>query len=535
MLSGLAAVTGAVGLAVVAQWHHGSSPARRPAAVAAGLPPGADPTTIASSTTSIAGGAPTSNPPRQSSAAYGSVAPRSPAFVPSTAGPVASSVVTMAPVCRASEVCLNVLGDRLLGPEVHVAQGFIHGVDSSTSPALVAALQPRQWVLADNGDDAQQAQLAGASTTFLLDVAWDAETAPTNHGQPLAPWEHLDQYAAFVKREVTTVEASGQRIGYWQIQNEPDAPITPGGESASTSQALDVFQTGVDGIRSVDPRARIVGPALAAFNDQPSTSTRLDMVTFLDYVVAHNIRIDALSWHEVGKAANPVDLFPDPSSVVIHVQRLRQLLAERPSVGRPAIIINEYDSVADHLIPGWAVAWIDALEQAGIDQANRSCWHQPDVYGKMVSECTEGSVDGLFVPGSGLPEAIYNVHRAYAQMTGTRLVTSSTSPGVSLVASRDDGAGRLTVLVGRHESCTAAVRVDCNEPASATPGPAAVLLVVQTPWTVSSVDVQRVANIAGVAPVPQTVSHSSVGRGGSLGIPIPAFADGDAYVITLTR
>jgi hypothetical protein len=429
---------------------------------------------------------------------------------------------------------VSVVGTEILGPESHVAQGFNHGTDASTNPALVDALQARQWMLDSNGSDAVAAASARASVSYMLDTAWDNSTAATNNGNPVPPWQDLSGFAAFVKSEVSSIESNHQQVDYWQIQNEPDGDV--GGQRATPTQALDVFQAGVDAVRSVDSAARIVGPALAAYNDQPAMSTTLDMVTFLNYVVAHNIRLEAVSWHEVGAAANAVDLSPDPQSVVTHVQSLRRLLAARPSLGQPAIFINEYASAAEHLIPGWDVAWIGALEAAGVTQANRSCWHQMDGSGHLVGECNKGSLDGLFIPGTGLPEAGYQVHLAYAKMLGSRVAASSTDAAVTAVATRDDRAQTMTALLGRHQSCTAAVRVDCTQPASATPPPEDVQVTVAVPWTARNfhVTLQRIPNQPGAVAAPVTVLQTTVPGPGPVSLTVPGFADGDAYVVAVT-
>jgi hypothetical protein len=276
-----------------------------------------------------------------------------------------------------------------------------------------------------------------------------------------------------------------------------------------------------------------MGPSISAYNDQASQT--LDLATFLDYMVAQHIHLDALSWHEVGARASPAENPPDPQSVPIDVARARALVAARPQIGLPAIVINEYASVITHLIPGWAVGWISALEQAGVTAADRACWSLQAAPGQQAgNECFDGGLDGLLVPGSGSPQAVYWVHRAYAQMTGTKVDTSSPDAAVSAFATRD-GASTLSVIVGRHASCTPAVRPVCPQPASATPPPAAMELRVMVPWPAARVTVQRIPNQPdAMASAPSVVTEQLGSSAGVLVVSLPSVADGDAYSLTLT-
>jgi len=124
-------------------------------------------------------------------------------------------------------------------------------------------------------------------------------------------------------------------------------------------------------------------------------------------------------------------------------------------------------------------------------------------------------------------------------MTGDRVATTSTDPNVSAYATYDPTTGTIAVLVGRHASCTAAVRVDCTEPASATPPPEPVVVQIRTPrgWVAASVETSQIANTPGPQAPPVAVpagvlpaSQLDIPLGGSTG-----FVDGDAYGITVSN
>jgi hypothetical protein len=436
-------------------------------------------------------------------------------------------------VCQGGQQCLEIHADQLLGPARAVAEGFTYGVGTTDNSTMIPALHPRSWLAQPGTSAFTEARSNGALITTVVSDAWFDSTYSAQQGTGLAPWDHLATYSAWVRNYVATVVASGQAPYYWEIQNEPDGYF---GKKlrATPAQALAEFKVGVAAIRSVLPAAKIVGPGISAFNDRPSST--LDLRTFLDFVAAQHIHLDAVSWHEVGARANPIYSTPDPQSVVTDVARVRGLLAARPSIGHPSIVINEYGSAAEHAIPGQTVGWITALEQANVDQADRACWHSPNVYGQNYSECAQGSLDGLLLGGTGfLPEAVYSVHSAYAAMTGQRVATSSTDPFISAFATRDDSAGAVKVLVGSHATCTPAVRVDCHQQ-SPTPPPAAVVLQLDVPWTATpaTLEIDRIPNQTGVllAATPVSVQLVTVGPG-PIQVPIDGFADGEAYVVTL--
>lgn len=434
--------------------------------------------------------------------------------------------------CPEGITCIDVNATRPEGPARHVAEGFIHGVDPTTDSAMVAALHPRSWVYSGDQKVYAQARDGGAAVTFVLSDAWAQATYQPALGGPVTPWDHLAQFTQFIQKVVAAAQAPGHHVDYWEVQNEPDGLY--GKVRPTVAQALAEFGAAVRAIRSVDPNARISGPNISAYNDQPGGKT-LDLSTFLDYVVANHIRLDALAWHEVGARVSPAYNPPDPDSVLLDVQRARRLIQARPGLlVTPKIFINEYQSADDHLIPGWTVGWMAALEQAGVDAADRACWHGTDLTGNRVSECREG-LDGLFVPGTSLPQAVYSVHRAYASMTGYKVPTSTTDRTLTALATIDYSSRTVQVLVGRHASCTPEVRTDCHRPGQ-TPLPAPVQVELDLPWTSSLVtaNVARIPNVPGpmLGPAPALAQTLSLVPGPVV-VSLPLFADGDAYIITV--
>jgi hypothetical protein len=121
-------------------------------------------------------------------------------------------------------------------------------------------------------------------------------------------------------------------------------------------------------------------------------------------------------------------------------------------------------------------------------------------------------------------------------MKGTRLDSSGSVPSLSAFASAGGANGPWQVLLGRHQSGTPAVNPLCKEPASAVPAPTAltVALRVGGPDRAVVMAVQRIPDTTGsVGDPPATSSQQIVVRGGVARFVIPAFADGEAYVLRL--
>ena len=440
------------------------------------------------------------------------------------APPATTARATPLPACTASAPCVTVDTSHALGPADLVAQGFLLGADATTDPALIAALRPTSWRLAGDLTSYAMARAGGATVTEMLSDEW-------HNGQPTSqdPWDNWAAYAQWVRQTVSENVATGELPDYFEVQNEPDG-MSGSRPIETTTQALQQYQLAATIIRQVDPLAKIEGPSLLGYFDTPGQST-LDMRTFLAFVNAHHLPLDALSWHEViGPAVDH-----SPTAVVTDVARARALLAQYPAYAHIPILINEYSPSDSHLIPGWAVGWIASLETARVAEAATGCWHEIDASGKPASECSEGSVDGLFQPGSGQPQDLYWVHAAYAQMLGTRVATSSTDPALSAYATYDAATSTVQVLLGRHVSCTPAVRAECPEPVWQTPAPEHVTLRVKGPsgWTAVIATSQRIPNVPGPMSMPPTLDDGTF-LAPNIAIPVGRFADGDAYAYTIS-
>jgi len=91
------------------------------------------------------------------------------------------------------------------------------------------------------------------------------------------------------------------------------------------------------------------------------------------------------------------------------------------------------------------------------------------------------------------------------------------------------------VLIGRHQSCVAALNKLCHEPASATPGPTPLTVVIR----VGGADRTLPVTIERIPDTAEDMPNVSPGppqqlpvRNGVVQVVLPSVADGDAYAIT---
>ena len=294
-------------------------------------------------------------------------------------------------------------------------------------------------------------------TTLVLSNLWWGE----NGGNPPTPWSNWTAYANWTKSTVSALVASGEKINYWEVYNEPGgAGYYSASNYATETPALllQQFLVTYQAIKAVLPSAAIIGPSTEHWSDYPgqystssSTSPEFDMVTFLDFAVQNNMQLAAISWHEIDDSLgpNPEENSLLPAAIADHVAEARRLIAARPTLGNPKIFINEYGMPEVQTIPGWDVAYLAALTTAGVDSANRSCWG---------AACEQPALDGLLGSDGLSTPSIYFERMVYSAMSGQMVLTTSTSDFVSALGSFNSSSSTFTGLIGRGVGCTQGIR-----------------------------------------------------------------------------
>jgi hypothetical protein len=197
------------------------------------------------------------------------------------------------------------------------------------------------------------------------------------------------------------------------------------------------------------------------------------------------------------------------------------MLAARPSLGHPAILVNEYGSPETWGLPGWGVGWISALDGAGVTGAERSCW----------DDCG-ASLDGLLNSTGTSTLPAYWVYRYYASTGGHTVPVSSSYTGVTGVGSVASN-GTISILVGRHENCTPSVNLLCPSPPAE---PATVRIQVPTAVTAKVTTAVIQTGLSATSPMTSLSSQTVVVpvSNGWINLTTPWMHDGDAVEITVT-
>jgi hypothetical protein len=460
-----------------------------------------------------------------------------------------SNTVTPSTTCTAG-ACVTIDGTSDIGPTNHAASGILDSVfnvgqvvqdmtllDTTMFRGVPTyntngTLDWNNWNLATE---------SGAQTTLVLSSLWSA----SNNDNPPTPWSGWTTYNSFITSTVSTILASGEQVNYWEVFNEPGQPgYYSAANYATVTPALllqQFLETDQD-IKSVDPGAAIIGPSLSDWQDYPnqygtvsSPEQGFDMDTFLNFAAANNLQLAAISWHEIDNelGPNPEENVNLPAIIEDHVAEARRLIASLPALGHPMIFINEYGSPDVQAIPGWDVAYLSALTDAGVNYAGRSCWN---------NDCAVPTLDGLLATDGATTMPDFWVRYFYSLMSGNMLPTSSSSDWVTALGSYNSTTNEITALVGRGEGCTQDANCATDFP-SDTPQPAtSTTIELKVPWTAGSVKVntfdiqgQNIGPYPLPAAVPSIDTITTTGANqGIVSITIPSFADGDAYAFTVT-
>ena len=463
---------------------------------------------------------------------------------------VSSSQATVARPCALA--CVGVDATAPGAAETHPAAGFLHSVGSRTSPGVVRPLGARHWRVsttfgsAPYGEETAAGAVPGADLTELLSDDWRSShsepPAAANAGFAIPPWTELARYQAWMANEVRTIEAVGRSRGftitYWEVQNEPFSgnyysaganpalPAAQGGAGETIADFEAQYLAAYRGIKEADPHVRIVAPSLESWAAGPAeagaeAADSIDMRTFLDFAVINHAPPDAIAWHDNNTFPLPDQFAPNggpgqAGDLQTSVDQLRQLLAQRPSLGQPAILVNEYGSSTLSFLPGWDVGQLAAVDAAEVTEANRSCF----------GTCADGYLDGLLAGDGKTPLPGYWVYALYARIAGRKLPVATTFTGVTALAAIAP-SGTVGILLGRHQGCVT------QTPAC---GRSSVSVLVRVPFRgTATVAVAVVA--AGRGPLAFPTVEPAMTRpviGGLVSIDMPAINDGDAVAVTVS-
>jgi hypothetical protein len=214
-----------------------------------------------------------------------------------------------------------------------------------------------------------------------------------------------------------------------------------------------------------------------------------------------------------------------PQQVIDEAEEVRELIAENPAIGSPQLFVDENTSGSGNAIPGFAAGYFAAEDQAGINMANRSCWHS----------CT-ANLSGL-LNNDGNPNPNYWTMVDYAAMTGTRVSSQVSDLNLSSLAVTDT-SGATRVLLGRHQTCSEPTTGAgyCSGPSTLPAAiPTTVQVVESTSAAAATVTIQEIPNsLADTTTAPAATTQTVPIVNGLASVSIPSFGDGEAYFLTVT-
>lgn len=428
--------------------------------------------------------------------------------------------------------CVAADSTQTLGAEQHVAQGFLRGLGlTATGVKEMQALQPTSWRISEGSASEMSAvQAFHPVTTAMLSDAWYGATYNATTKTVMSPWQNWTAYTNFVKGEVQKRIADGNLPDYWDIQNEPDLSLNYNPAFPPTAALLEQqFNVAYTAIKSVLPTAKVVGPSFGGFN-LVGDATHLALLDFINYATDNNLQFAAISWHEnnAGNASQPSLQLP---MLADHVEMIRTALDASPVLAGAQIFLNEVESASTTRVAGWDLGHVIALEQAGVAQANRACY----------GTCVNGA-DGLLDPADQqTPRMTYWGRLAYAQMTGNRVLTTTTQRDTTAMTTVNATAKKLTTIVARHHGCAVGGNTDCPAGAFVTPTDSgAMTLALRLPSSAAgrraTVSVTTLgATVANVPTQPAaTLSTVKVPASTQTKLSLSNLPDGAAYVVTVT-
>jgi hypothetical protein len=426
-------------------------------------------------------------------------------------------------------------------PAATLRHGFLHGMapegSGTATIAAIDALAPKFWRLSNIYDAAAYRFVTSNglperhdtrvqwvlndvfSATFGNPVVVDPTCNPQTGPSCIRTFDELKtHWADFVQDFMVAIEEQGIQVDDFDLFSEPDVFW----RGITVEQFYELFRIAHDVVRLHRPDARIVAPSTSRVSTDGFKG-------LFDYAVAHDLRLDAVSWHEFGR----------PGDVADHVASVREAMdtsyATRQDLRPTQVQVNEYMPPQAQLLPGWAVAYLDAFEKAGVAVAARACWNVAPGW----SSCERG-LDGLLGIDQITPHPVYWVYHAYAAMPSARREVTG-AEGFTALASQEGPSDEVRLLVGR-DSCGATGRycIGADYPAvSDALAPVDVVVRIAGLDAVTALSVQRTCLPGESQPVllstPSSLPVETVPvAAGVAELELPRFEDGGACIVFAT-
>jgi len=370
-----------------------------------------------------------------------------------------------------------------------INDGYTDGSGTQTDVATVIA-QARRLT---------QAPYHAQYQVLLSDIYGADGGQPSNTMYPCTNG-NCSNWVTFIADVVNALQATGLPFAY-DIWNEPDISVFwPGG--AQTTQYYQMWNSAYQEIRSIAPKATIVGPDFA-FTPQQNQG---EWQGFLSHAKSSGTVPNEITNHEEGDGDDPV----------ADSHAIESDIAAAGISPAPLLSANEYQP-ADRQTAGVTAWYLARFAQSGYANAMRGNWVcclAPNLAGVLTN-----------VNGSYQPNGNWWAMRAYADMTGSLVSTSGQVGSTAISAAQDISAKRSVTIVGDDNGITGAASVTYSGLAS-------------VPWLASNGSVNvTVDRIPDQYPLnsPQVVYDQNVSASsGSITVPLTFQAAHDAFAIYLT-
>jgi hypothetical protein len=322
---------------------------------------------------------------------------------------------------------------RPIGPATCRACGFLHGISAgSPDDSLLSPLKIRyvRGTPHDAGsmpgllDIELQKRLASPGLRLALGVYYYDKNKVAGHKEYYpgddGDWASWDSIVENIVKEALSKKITCN----WVIWNEPDFNWRRG-----LDRYRQAWKRAYEKIRSLDTAAVITGPTRSHYSFNELTS-------FLKFCKGNACIPDMVTWHENTNAENHIKA---------HVEDIRRWCNDN-DVSIKGIIIDEYGNKTSQYLPGVAVGFISAFEEAKVTFASRSVWT------KSKNLC------GLTTDDGKKPLSVWWVYKAYSEIAGTLYAVEETE-NCRALAGADLDASSAQMLIGNQSKDAQPVHV----------------------------------------------------------------------------
>jgi hypothetical protein len=372
-----------------------------------------------------------------------------------------------------------------------IGDGYTYGTSTQADVAEVIAQAKR---LSTSPYDAQY-------QVILSDLYGADGSQPSDATYPCADGDCAN-WVTFLDDVVGAIQASGVTNVAYDIWNEPDETEFWAAGMNST-QYVDMWNTAVETIKSLDSSAVTIGPSLAADPAQDSS----EWTTWLADVKSAGTEPTEISDHLEGDGDDPVAVGSS-----IESDESAAGISDLP------LTANEF-LPEDEQTAGQSAWYLARFAQSAYTTAMRGNWDcclTPDLGGVIVANSSGGySYTGQWW-----------TFRTYADLTGSLVSTSGEVGTTAIAASEDSTKRRVVAVLGDEDGYTGSVSVTFS-------GVSSVASWLANDGNVD-VTVYRIPDAAPLNSPSVVYSEIVSDSSGSLSVPVTFESSHDAFAIYLT-